>query len=350
MTETVDEPKLTSLAHGGGCGCKLAPNVLSSLLSGLPSGFAPKELIVDAATSDDAAVWRINDETAIVATTDFFMPVVDDPFDFGRIAATNAISDIYAMGATPIFSLALVGMPIAKISAATIRKILEGGKSVAETAGAPIAGGHSIDSVEPIYGLVAVGLVRPDRILRNIGAKEGDVLLLGKPLGVGVFSAALKKGALSADDYQAMIASTTRLNRPGAELGSIKGVHAVTDVTGFGLLGHLAEVCRGSNVGAVVRRADVPVFPGARMLVDDGVRTGASPRNWASVADIIDLPADWREADRDILCDPQTSGGLLVSCARDAADDVRALFRRHGHDDVAIIGEIVGGSARIAVI
>ena len=350
MTEPVDEPKLTSLAHGGGCGCKLAPNVLSALLSGLPSVLAPKELIVDAATSDDAAVWRINDETAIVATTDFFMPVVDDPYDFGRIAATNAISDIFAMGATPIFSLALVGMPIGKISAGTIRKILEGGKSVADAAGAPVAGGHSIDSVEPIYGLVALGLVHPERILRNCGARVGDVLMLGKPLGVGVFSAALKKGILAAEDYQAMIASTTLLNRPGAELGAIDGVHAVTDVTGFGLLGHLAEVCRGSSVGAVVRRGAVPVFSGARRLVDEGVRTGASPRNWASVCELIDIPADWRESDRDMLCDPQTSGGLLVSCAPEAVDAVSALFRRHGHADVAVIGEIVEGPARIAVI
>ncbi|MEK7265919.1 MAG: selenide, water dikinase SelD, partial [Pseudomonadota bacterium] len=331
-----------------GCGCKLAPNVLSEILSGMPAGMMPKDLLVDAATSDDAAVWRVSDEAAIVATTDFFMPVVDDPFEFGRIAATNAISDIYAMGARPIFSLALVGMPVGKISVETIRKILDGGRSVAEKAGAPIAGGHSIDSVEPIYGLVALGLVHPEKILKNCNARPGDVLILGKPLGVGIFSAALKKEILPAQDYAAMIASTTLLNTPGSELSSIEGVHAVTDVTGFGLLGHLAEVCRGSGVSARVERAKVPVFAGARRLALEGVRTGASPRNWASVAAMIDPPADWSEADRDILCDPQTSGGLLVSCAPGAAMSVLALFRRHGHD-AAVIGETGAGAPRTSV-
>ncbi len=349
MTDIAAEPRLTSLAHGGGCGCKLAPNVLSDILSGMPASLMPKDLLVDAATSDDAAVWRISDEAAIVATTDFFMPVVDDPYEFGRIAATNAISDIYAMGGKPIFSLALVGMPVGKISIETIRKILDGGRSVAEKAGAPIAGGHSIDSVEPIYGLVALGLVRPDRILKNCEARPGDVLILGKPLGVGIFSAALKKEILPPDDYKEMIASTTKLNTPGGELGRVAGVHAVTDVTGFGLLGHLAEVCRGSGVAARIDRAKVPVFAGARRLVKEGVRTGASPRNWASVSAMIDPPADWNEADRDILCDPQTSGGLLVSCAPEAADEVLELFRRHGHDAAAVVGGIVEGPARIGV-
>jgi selenide,water dikinase len=344
-----EEPKLTSLAHGGGCGCKLAPDALASILAGLPNCPAPAELIVDAATSDDAAVWRISEEAAIVATTDFFMPVVDDPYDFGRIAATNALSDVYAMGGRPIFCLAIVGMPIGKISTETIRKILDGGRSVAEAAGAPIAGGHSIDSVEPIYGLVALGVVDPNRILRNCEAKTGDVLLLGKPLGVGIFSAALKKSALGADDYATMIASTTRLNKVGAELGSIAGVHAVTDVTGFGLLGHLAEVCRGSGVSAVVDRSAVPIFPGARRLAQEGVRTGASGRNWASVSTIVDPPLDFSDAERDILSDPQTSGGLLVSCARDDADEALALFRRHGCAEAAIIGELGAGPPRISV-
>lgn len=349
MKEAPAEPRLTSLAHGGGCGCKLAPGVLSDILSGMPAGPMPKDLLVDAATCDDAAVWRVSDDIAIVATTDFFMPVVDDPFEFGRIAATNAISDIYAMGARPIFTLALVGMPVGKISLETIRKILDGGRMVAQAAGAPVAGGHSIDSVEPIYGLVAMGVVHPDKILRNATARPGDVLILGKPLGVGIFSAALKREILLPADYAAMIASTTRLNTPGAELSSINGVSAVTDVTGFGLLGHLAEICRGSGVGARIQRAAIPVFDGARRLAGEGVRTGASGRNWASVSSMIDPPADWSEADRDILCDPQTSGGLLVSCAPQSAGEVLALFRRHGHDGAAIIGEIVAGAPRIGV-
>lgn len=347
--DKVTEPRLTSLAHGGGCGCKLAPSVLTEILSGVPAGLMPNDLLVDAATSDDAAVWRVSDDAAIVATTDFFMPIVDDPFEFGRIAATNAISDIYAMGARPIFSLALVGMPVGKISTATIRKILEGGRAAAQSAGAPIAGGHSIDSVEPIYGLVALGLVHPDRILRNCSARAGDVLILGKPLGVGIFSAALKKEMLGSADYKEMITSTTLLNTPGAELGSIAGVHAATDVTGFGLLGHLAEVCRGSGLSAIIYRRAVSIFPGARKLAAEGVRTGASGRNWSSVAAMIDPPADWSDADRDILCDPQTSGGLLVSCAADAANDVLALFRRHGHEGAAVIGEIIAGEPRIAL-
>jgi selenide,water dikinase len=343
MTGMIGEPRLTSLAHGGGCGCKLAPNVLSDLLSGISSP-APKDLIVDAATSDDAAVWRVNDETAIVATTDFFMPVVDDPFDFGRIAATNALSDIYAMGARPIFSLAIVGMPIGKLCAETIRKVLDGGRRIAEEAGAPVAGGHSIDSVEPIYGLVALGLVHPNRIKRNSTARAGDVLILGKPLGIGIFSAALKKGTLSVGDYAAMIASTTRLNRPGTDLAHLEGVHAMTDVTGFGLLGHLAEMCRGAGLGARVDRSAVPIFPGARQLVADGVRTGASGRNWESVKDMID--ADLSGADRDILCDPQTSGGLLVACEESSVEEAIAIFRRHGHD-AAVIGRMTPGPARI---
>lgn len=344
------EPRLTALAHGGGCGCKLAPNVLSELLAGAPSLPMPPDLLVDASTSDDAAVWRINDETAIVATTDFFMPVVDDPFEFGRIAATNALSDIYAMGARPIFALALVGMPVGKISTTTIKMILEGGRSVAEAAGAPIAGGHSIDSVEPIYGLVALGVVRPNHILRNSSARAGDVLILGKSLGVGIFSAALKREVLSAADYAEMIASTTLLNRPGADIAEIDGVHAMTDVTGFGLLGHLAEICRGSKVGANIERAKIPLFPGARRLAANGVRTGASARNWASVSGMIDSPDDWTDADRDILCDPQTSGGLLVSCAAEVAAKVLEKFLSEGHHGAAIIGEVSPGAPRIKVV
>jgi len=345
MNDIADEPRLTSLAHGGGCGCKLAPGVLSELLAGLSSP-APNDLIVDAATSDDAAVWRISDDAAIVATTDFFMPIVDDPYEFGRIAATNALSDIYAMGASPIFSLAIVAMPVARISAATIRKILDGGRRVAEEAGAPVAGGHSIDSVEPIYGLVALGLAHPERLLRNSTARAGDVLILGKPLGVGIFSAALKKGALSADDYAAMIASTTRLNRPGPDLARLAGVNAMTDVTGFGLLGHLAEMCRGAQAGARLDRAAIPVFAGARRLAAEGVRTGASGRNWASLEAMVDGVLD--AAERDLLCDPQTSGGLLVAARPEAAAAALECFRRHGHD-AAVIGAMTPGPVAIRI-
>ncbi len=342
------EPRLTSLAHGGGCGCKLAPNLLAEILAKTPLAVGRPELLVDAATSDDAAVWRVTDDLALVATTDFFTPIVDDPFEFGRIAATNAFSDVYAMGGQPIFSLALVGMPIAKLRVETIQKILEGGRSVAEAAGAPIAGGHSIDSAEPIYGLVALGLVHPQKILRNSGARPGDVLILGKPLGIGIFSAALKRGLLDDASYRDMIASTTLLNRPGAELSSIEGVHAATDVTGFGLLGHLSEVCRASDAAAVIDEAAVPVFPSAHALVRDGVKTGASSRNWASVKESIDAPETWSEASRDIMTDPQTSGGLLVACAPSAVDSVLTVFARHGHE-AAVIGCTERGAGRIAI-
>ncbi len=236
------EPRLTSLSHGGGCGCKIAPGVLSDILKGTTQMPIPPELLVGIETSDDAAVYRLNDEQALIATTDFFMPIVDDPFDFGRIAATNAISDVYAMGGRPIMALALVGMPINVLSLATIGQILEGGASVCREAGIPIAGGHTIDSVEPIYGLVAMGLVHPKRVKRNADARVGDLLVLGKPLGVGVMSAALKKNALGADGYAQMIATTTQLNTPGPDLAALEGVHALTDVTGFGLAGHGLEI------------------------------------------------------------------------------------------------------------
>jgi selenide,water dikinase len=342
------EPRLTSLAHGGGCGCKLAPNVLADILAGMPLPIAAPELLVDASTSDDAAVYRVSHDAAIVATTDFFTPIVDDPFDFGRIAATNALSDVYAMGGKPFLSLAIVGMPVGKLDVGTIRRILEGGASVAKAAGAPIAGGHSIDSAEPIYGLVALGLVHPARVLRNAGARPGDVLILGKPLGVGIFSAALKKGTLSEAGYDAMIRSTTLLNTAGAELSRIGGVSAATDVTGFGLLGHLAEIVRASGVSAAIDRP-VPIFPEALMLAREGVKTGASGRNWASVEALMGTPPDWPQYMRDLYCDPQTSGGLLVCCAPQEADAVLRLFKEHGHDAAAVIGRIERGDPGITV-
>ena len=274
--------RLTQLSHGGGCGCKIAPAVLQKILAGTAPGIVPPQLLVGTETSDDAAVYQINPQQAIVATTDFFMPIVDDPHDFGRIAATNAISDVYAMGGTPLFALALVGMPVNVLPLETIGKILQGGEDVCRAAGIPIAGGHTIDSVEPIYGLVAIGIVNPAHLKRNSGAKPGDKLILGKPLGVGVYSAALKKEQLLASDYQAMVATTTQLNTPGPVLACLDGVHAVTDVTGFGLAGHLLEVCKGSGLRATVNYADLPLLARAGEFVEAGLMTGASGRNWAS--------------------------------------------------------------------
>jgi len=344
-----DPIKLTSFSHGGGCGCKIAPGVLSEILKN-SSGFpVPKELMVGIETADDAAVYKLNDEQALIATTDFFMPIVDDPFDFGRIAATNAISDVYAMGGTPIMALALVGMPINKLPIETIGQIIKGGESICAEAGIPIAGGHTIDSVEPIYGLVVLGLVHPSKVKRNADAKAGDVLVLGKPLGVGVLSAALKKDKLDAAGYQAMIANTTKLNKPGKALSEMPGVHALTDVTGFGLLGHLLEIARGAKLTAQLNMAQIPLLPGVEQLAHDGYFTGASGRNWEAYGKDVQLSPSVTQAQHMLLTDPQTSGGLLVSCDPASVDEVLALFRREGFEAAAVIGEMVAGDARVQV-
>ena len=342
--------RLTQLSHGGGCGCKIAPAVLQKILAGTAPGIVPPQLLVGTETNDDAAVYQINPQQAIVATTDFFMPIVDDPHDFGRIAATNAISDVYAMGGTPLFALALVGMPVNVLPLETIGKILQGGEDVCRAAGIPIAGGHTIDSVEPIYGLVAIGIVNPAHLKRNSGAKPGDKLILGKPLGVGVYSAALKKDQLLASDYQAMVATTTQLNTPGPVLACLDGVHAVTDVTGFGLAGHLLEVCKGSGLRATVNYADLPLLARTREFIQAGLMTGASGRNWASYGDKVSLAAGLDAAAQIVLSDPQTSGGLLVSCAPDTVTEVLSLFLQHGFSQVSIIGEMAEGEPGITVV
>jgi selenide, water dikinase len=344
------EPRLTSLSHGGGCGCKIAPGVLSQILKTTTAMPIPPELMVGIETADDAAVYRLNDNQALIATTDFFMPIVDDPFDFGRIAATNAISDVYAMGGTPIMALALVGMPINVLSLDTIGKILAGGAAVCKVAGIPIAGGHTIDSVEPIYGLVALGLVHPDRVKRNADAQVGDCLILGKPIGVGVLSASLKKEQLDAEGYARMIAVTTQLNTPGPELAALAGVHAMTDVTGFGLAGHALEMARGCRLSVHLDWAQVPLIAGVEALAAAGAVTGASGRNWAAYGGDIALPAAFSTTQQALLSDPQTSGGLLVSCAPSAVDAVLAIFQRHGFSQAGVVGEVRAGTAGRLVV
>ena len=336
------------MAHGGGCGCKISPKLLKEILAKSQAPALFPNLLVGTETSDDAAVWRLNDDQALVVTTDFFMPIVDDPFDFGRIAATNALSDIYAMGATPIFALAIVGMPVSRLSPGTIGMILQGGATVCKAAGVPIAGGHSIDSVEPIYGLVAVGLVHPSRILRNSGGHAGDALILTKPLGVGVLSAALKQGRLDAAGYVTLLRSTTRLNDVGAALFDQPGVHAVTDVTGFGLLGHTLEMCRGARCSAVIHAA--PLLDGVAELARDGVRTGAARRNWESYGDDIDIGVDVSAWIQDVCCDPQTSGGLLIAVEQERASTLLTFLRSRDWLECAIIGHLVPGERRISLI
>ena len=343
MNDIAAPIRLTSLAHGGGCGCKIAPGLLSEILQAMPRGAVPAELLRGSEDNEDAAVYRLNASQALVATTDFFTPIVDDPYDFGRIAATNAISDIYAMGGKPIFALALLGMPINTLPLEVIRRISAGGESVCAEVGIPIAGGHSIDTVEPIYGLVVLGLVHPDKVKRNNAARAGDSVILGKPLGVGILSAALKQGKLSEAGYRHMIEYTTRLNLPGVEFADMEGVHALTDVTGFGLAGHLLELCRAAGLGASVRWSDVPVIPEALEYVKAGVFTGASTRNWNGYGKEVTLK-EVNEWQKQLLTDPQTSGGLLVACSPESEAQVLEVFKRHGFDAARKIGCFTAGS------
>jgi selenide, water dikinase len=341
--------RLTSLAHGGGCGCKLAPSVLQQLLIDHPVATPYRQLLVGIETGDDAAVWQLDDGTCVIATTDFFMPIVDDPFDFGRIAATNAISDVYAMGGRPIMALAIVGMPVDKVPTETVREILKGGSAVCAAAAIPVAGGHSIDCPEPIYGLAVIGICRTQDIRRNSTARPGDAIILTKPLGVGIYSAALKKGVLSPSAYTEMVASTTLLNRIGAELAEDPAVHAITDITGFGLLGHALQMARASQVSLVIRADDLPLLAEAATLAQQGLVTGASGRNWMSYGEAVVLPSgfpDWR---RQLLTDPQTSGGLLIGCSPDHANDILQRILASGCTNARRIGHVEAGAPVVLV-
>jgi selenide, water dikinase len=345
----VPQIRLTSLAHGGGCGCKLAPSVLQQLLADQAATAPFAQLVVGTETGDDAAVWQLNADTCVIATTDFFMPIVDDPADFGRIAATNAISDVYAMGGSPIMALAILGMPLGKLSPDIVREILRGGATACAAAGIPVAGGHSIDCPEPIYGLAVIGTCAPQHVRRNCDAKPGDALILTKPIGVGIYSAAIKKDALGQGGYAEMIATTTQLNKIGAELGRDKDVHAVTDVTGFGLLGHGLEMARGSHLQLVLRAEDVPLLSQAAVLAQHGFVTGASHRNWSSYGIEVGMPSDMPEWRRHLLTDPQTSGGLLIAVAPERGESILGTIRNAGYPSACIIGHAQAGDPAIRV-
>jgi len=309
--------------------------------------FFPKELLVGIETSDDAAVYKLNEEQALVATVDFFTPIVDDPFHYGQIAATNAFSDVYAMGGRPIMAMAIVGMPIKTLDTETIATVLEGGKDICDKAKVPIAGGHSIDSLEPIYGLVVMGIVHPRNVRRNADTKVGDHIILGKPIGVGILASALKHNSLDEEGYRRLIDLTTKLNTPGADLAVISGVHGMTDVTGFGLAGHALEMAKGSGHSVRIVWKSVPVLEGVRDFASRGLVTGASKRNWDSygrnvafetAGESFSEKAELAPSEIDILTDPQTSGGLLVSCAADAVETVLGVFRDHGFISAVDIG------------
>ena len=323
--------------------------MLNDILSKLPPQAANPALLVGHETGDDAAVYKINDEQAVVATTDFFMPIVDDPYDYGRIAATNALSDVYAVGGVPIMALAIAAMPMNRMPPDMVQKVLSGGAQVCADAGVPVAGGHTIDSVEPIYGLAVVGLVHPDRIKRNSDARDGDELILGKALGVGILGAAMNKNELDPDGYRQMVETATKLNAVGAELAKLTAVHALTDVTGFGLIGHLLEVCRGSGLSGSVDWDALPILPAALDYAERGYNTGAAGRNWQSFGHDVTLPGNLSDWQKNLLTDPQTSGGLMLSCPPDTTEQVLGVFRQHGFADASVIGRMQGGEPHVTV-
>jgi selenide,water dikinase len=324
--------------------------LLEKILSSLPAQLKDPAMIVGLETKDDAIVYRLDDNNALVATTDFFMPVVDDPFDFGAIAAANALSDVYAVGGRPLFALAIVGMPTGKLPPETIARVLAGGADMCGRAGIVVGGGHSIDSPEPIYGLAVTGLVHPARVKRNNTARAGDTLILGKALGVGIMSSAFKQGKLTDADYAELMATTTKLNSIGVDLSAFDGVHAMTDVTGFGLLGHLMEVCQGSGLAARLRLCNVPLIGAAQRFAQEGYNTGAGTRNREAFGADIDMPRDLEEWRRNLLYDPQTSGGLLVAVAPDEAERVLCLFLEQGYGAASIMGTMEDGTPKIAVV
>ncbi|MFZ2266792.1 MAG: selenide, water dikinase SelD [Azonexus sp.] len=348
MPETAS--KLTQLSRSGGSACKLPPELLQKILAGITPGILPPQLLAGMDRVDDAVVYQLNPQQAIVVTTDFFSPIVDDPCDFGRIAASNALSAVYAMGGTPLFALALAGMPASRLSAEQIARIFEGGASVCRAAGIPIAGGHSIDSLEPVYGLVAIGLVNPQHLKRNSVARAGDKLILGKPIGIGTYAEVLRQGQLSDSEYEAMLDSATQLNTPGPVLACLDGVHALTDIGGCGLLGHLLDLCKGSGLRASLEFSAVPLLPRLLEFARRGQVAALVERNWAGYGVAVSLTGPSAELARTLLADPQTAGGLLVSCAPDTVTEVLSIFLQQGFAHVSVIGELAAGEPGIDVV
>ncbi|WP_439153471.1 selenide, water dikinase SelD [Xenorhabdus santafensis] len=330
------EIRLTQYSHGAGCGCKISPKVLGTILHSEQAKFLDPNLLVGNETRDDAAVYDIGNGTGIISTTDFFMPIVDDPFDFGRIAATNAISDIYAMGGKPIMAIAILGWPVAKLSPEIAQKVIEGGRAVCKEAGISLAGGHSIDAPEPIFGLAVTGIIDIEKVKRNNQAKAGSSLYLTKPLGVGVLTTAEKKGLLHPEHQGVAKETMCRLNKAGADFASIHGVTAMTDITGFGLLGHLSEICEGSGVQATVKFSQVPRLPDVDYYIDKGCVPGGTGRNFDSYGHLI---GEMTDSQRQLLCDPQTSGGLLLAILPEDVEKAKAIARNHDIDLIAI-GEL----------
>lgn len=318
--------KLTQYSHGAGCGCKISPKNLETILRSSQPKFYDPQLLVGYDSRDDAAVYDIGHGQAIISTTDFFMPIVDDPYDFGRIAATNAISDVYAMGGKPLMAIAILGWPVNKLSPEIAQQVLAGGRAVCQLAGMPLAGGHSIDSPEPIFGLAVTGIIDKSKIKQNNTAREGDLLFLTKPLGIGILSTAQKKGLLEPVDEKVLIETMCTLNRIGMELGNLPGVHAMTDVTGFGLLGHLLEMVKGSGLSARLSLDQIPLLPNLHHYLNAGSYPGGTERNWESYGhDIGSLDETWRL----ILADPQTSGGLLIAVDQSLEKTIRDLLHQN---------------------
>ena len=332
--------KLTQYSHGAGCGCKISPKLLDSILKSSRENIEYPELLVGNSTKDDAAALDLGNGTSVLSTTDFFMPIVDDPFTFGRIAATNAISDIYAMGGKPLMAISIFGWPINKLNADVAREVIDGGRAVCEEAGIPLAGGHSIDSPEPIFGLAVTGIVENEHLKRNDTAQADCELFLTKPIGIGILTTAQKQGKIAQGDIDIAIETMCTLNKIGAEISQLEGVTAITDVTGFGLLGHLSEICEGANISAVVEFDKVPILENVKKYLDMGCVPGGTRRNFESYGEKI---SPMNPQQQDILCDAQTSGGLLCAVRKEALEDFLALTKNAGLD-LSPIGKTVPSS------